>query len=60
MIFRCDALAMKRAATLGTYFLDPNKDQLNLHDVVEFIKTADLENHPIPEGHLTNLNPPSI
>ena len=60
MIFRCDALAMKRAATLGTYFLDPDKDQLNLHDVVEFIKTADLENHPIPEGHLTNLNPTLI
>ena len=26
MIFECDALAVKRADTLGIYFIDPNKD----------------------------------
>ena len=60
MLFSCYALAVKRADTLGNYFLDPNKDQLNLNAVISFIKSADLMNHPIPEGHLTNLNPPTI
>ena len=60
MLFSCDALAIKRADTLGKYFLDPHKDPLKLDDVISFIKSADLTNHPIPEGHLTNLNPPSI
>ena len=60
MIFQCDALAVKRADTLGKYFLDPKKDRLNLQDVLEFIKSADLTNHSIPDGHLTNLNPPTI
>ena len=60
MIFRCDALAVKRADTLGKYFLNPKKDKLNLHDVLDFVKSADLTNYPIPDGHLTNLNPPTI
>ena len=60
MIFNCDALAVKRADTLGKYFLDPKKDKLNLHAVIEFIKSADLTSLPIPEGHLTNLDPPLI
>ena len=60
MLFSCDALAVKRADTLGKYFLDPNKDQQKLDDVISFIKSADLSNHPIPEGHLTNLNAPTI
>ena len=60
MIFHCDALAVKRADTLGKYFLDPKKDKLDIRNVIEFIKSADLTSHPIPEGHLTNLNPPSI
>ena len=60
MLFTCDALAMKRASTLGSHFIDPNKDQLQIQDVIAFIKLADLTNHPIPEGHLTNLNPPTI
>ena len=60
MIFHCDALAVKRADTLGKYFLDPKKDKLDIHNVIGFIKSADLTSHPIPEGHLTNLNPPSI
>ena len=60
MIFHCDALAVKRADTLGKYFLDPKKDELNLCEVLEFIKSADLTSQPIPEGHLTNLKPPSI
>ena len=60
MIFNCDALAEKRADSLGKYFLNPKKDTLNLTEVITFLKTADLTNHPIPDGHLTNLNPPSI
>ena len=60
MIFGCDALAVTRADTLGKYFLDPRKDKLNINDVIQFIKTADLTNRLIPEGHLTNLNPPTI
>ena len=60
MIFDCDALAVKRADTLGKYFIDPKTDQLDIIDVIEFLKSADLENKSIPEGHLTNLNPPLI
>ena len=60
MIFECDALAVKRADTLGTYFIDPNRDCLDITDVLRFLKSADLENKPIPEGHLTDLNPPLI
>ena len=60
MIYNCDALAKKRAATLGAYFLDPKTDCLEIQDVIEFLKAADLTNHPIPEGHLTDLNPPLI
>ena len=60
MIFHCDALAVKRADMIGKYFLDPKKDKLDIHKVIEFIKSADLTSHPIPEGHLTNLNPPCI
>ena len=60
MIFNCDALATKRADTLGKYFLDPKKDKLDLNEVIHFLKSADLTSIPIPEGHLTNLNPPSI
>ena len=60
MIFGCDALAVTRADTLGKYFLDPHKDTLIISDVIKFIKSADLTNRSIPEGHLTNLNPPTI
>ena len=60
MIFGCDALAVTRADTLGKYFLDPRKDKLNINDVIQFIKTADLTNRLIPEGHLTTLNSPAI
>ena len=60
MLFECDALAVKRAETLGMYFVDPAKDSLVITEVIEFIKTADLTNRIIPEGHLTNLNPPLI
>ena len=60
MLFNCDALAVTRADTLGTYFLNPTKDKLNLKKVISFIKAADLSNYHIPEGHLTNLNPPTI
>ena len=60
MIFECDALAVKRADTLGNYFIDPDRDQLNIHKVMLFLKSADLVNKSIPEGHLTNLNPPPI
>ena len=60
MIFECDALAVKRADTLGNYFIDPDRDQLNIHEVMLFLKSADLVNKSIPEGHLTNLNPPPI
>ena len=60
MIFNCDALAVKRADTLGKDFLNPKKERLNLQDVLEFIKSADVTNHPITGGHLTNLNPPTI
>ena len=60
MIFGCDALATLRAETLGKYFLDPKIDKLDIHKVIQFIKSADLANRSIPEGHLTNLNPPPI
>ena len=60
MLFECDALAVKRADTLGKYFIDPERDQLDILDVIAFLKSADLANKPIPEGHLTNLNPPTI
>ena len=60
MIFHCDALATKRADNLGKYFLDPNKDKVDLKEVISFIKLADLKSRPISKGHLTNLNPPSI
>ena len=60
MIFGCEALAVIRADTLGKYFLDPQKDELNIKDVIKFIKSANLTNRSIPEGHLTNLNPPTI
>ena len=60
MIFKCDALAVKRADTLGAYFIDHTKDRLNLQDIISFIKSADLTNYPIPDGHLTNLNPPPL
>ena len=35
-------------------------DTLDIIDVIQFLKAADLENKSIPEGHLTNLNPPCI
>ena len=60
MVFDCDALAVKRADTLGKYFIDPKVDQLDILDVIEFLKSADLENKSIPEDHLTNLNPPNL
>ena len=60
MLFGCDALAVKRADTLGKYFIDSENDSLEIQDVIKFLKAADLTNKPIPEGHLTNLNPPSI
>ena len=60
MLFRCDALAVKRADILGKCFIDPANDSLDINEVIEFIKAADLTNKPIPEGHLTNLNPPCI
>ena len=60
MIFECDALAVKRADTLGKYFIDPERDQLDILDVIQFLKSAGLENKSIPEGHLTNLIPPCI
>ena len=60
MLFGCDALAKLRAETLGKYFLDPKVDTLDIHEVITFLKSADLENRSIPEGHLTNLNPPTF
>ena len=67
MLFKCDALAVTnralavtRANTLGVYFLNFVKDRLNLEEVITFLKTADLAYQQISEGHLTNLNPPTI
>ena len=60
MIYECDALAVKRADTLGKYFIDPNSDQLDILNIIQFLKSADLTNKTTPEGHLTDLNPPLI
>ena len=60
MIFGCDALAKSRADTLGKYFIDPRIDKLDIHDVIKFIKAVDLPSKSIPEGHLTDLNPPTL
>ena len=60
VIFNCNAHAVKRADMLGKYFLNPKKDKLDLQKVLELIKSAVLTDHPTPEGHLTNLNPPTM
>ena len=39
---------------------DPKLEKLDLHAIIEFVKSAKLRNYyHIPKCHLTNLNPPS-
>ena len=47
-----DGSKNKRGVGAGICYMRDN--------IIEFIKSADLTNHPIPEGHLINLNPPTI